>query len=736
MEKKLLSYNMSYYSLEELENTLNDPFNFFSASDISFENDLLVNNHECCITDDEHPLALGTCYIVNSNECLYINKKFYEENKEKIDNIIIKIIRSENSRFGLHGPLLLDDKFINEIINNKSITEISIRCIDPNGSGILTEELYLKLKECGHITSIYSNGVAEELSENFDSIISYNQYINLFGSYTYSSLNSNEKIILDRITPDQIPNMKYINPNAKLSCFFDDFKLTNIDYDIFEQVLKYMKENNMSNKLVIHIDDIKKQEFNNFMFSHFEMFNELNVEIKYNNKNYSFEEYYTYENRLESLIKDAYNLSPMEKYLYVYDIVKKFKEYKESESSPLAARNIYEILDNEYMVCVGYASLLVDLLKRLGIVAKEISTTVAIGFEKIKNKDINTPDIDIKKGNHARAEVFIDDPKYGVSGIYLCDPTWDNDLENDRYLYAFLTRDKYDSIYRENITNDDIILYSKDTLEFYQMIDYLVNHNLAKQREIEFDKIQKIKQENEISFSTSLKYTKEDLTKMIDAYMLKKYNIKFTNNYHIGFYNHEDFINHVIFDILKYMGNDIIGSHVDDTNEIIDIILLKQYHKKDDISEVVGRAAREAYSYCIDVYGKCFINITNTLTGYLEIFDNEFYQYLQGKYKDLRFSFSSDAFNEILEHCSEFFDKNFHNEISLDTLLLAIENVYRAKGLKEEEIQIKLENIIKYNKEKEGKNFPQRYIIHQDGTKEKYNPIDYLFIEEDKTKAK
>ena len=46
---------------------------------------------------------------------------------------------------------------------------------------------------------------------------------------------------------------------------------------------------------------------------------------------------------------------------------KKYKEYKENNDKKEQSRNLYDILDGEYMVCVGYATLLGDLLNKLGI---------------------------------------------------------------------------------------------------------------------------------------------------------------------------------------------------------------------------------------------------------------------------------------------------------------------------------------------------------------------------------
>ena len=61
-----------------------------------------------------------------------------------------------------------------------------------------------------------------------------------------------------------------------------------------------------------------------------------------------------------------------------------FKEYKECEKDKSEARNLYKILDNEYMVCVGYAKLLSDLLSKLNINNTTLGITIDVSYENEK----------------------------------------------------------------------------------------------------------------------------------------------------------------------------------------------------------------------------------------------------------------------------------------------------------------------------------------------------------------
>ena len=61
------------------------------------------------------------------------------------------------------------------------------------------------------------------------------------------------------------------------------------------------------------------------------------------------------------------NLSPLEKFIAIYNVVKNFKPYKESPDQLEESRYLRYILNNEYMVCVGYAKLLKILCEKVGI---------------------------------------------------------------------------------------------------------------------------------------------------------------------------------------------------------------------------------------------------------------------------------------------------------------------------------------------------------------------------------
>ena len=99
-------------------------------------------------------------------------------------------------------------------------------------------------------------------------------------------------------------------------------------------------------------------------------------------------------------------LSPLEKYLYAYQICTDFY-YNESNEKLGKSRFLFGVLNSDNIVCVGYAGLLTELCNRLDIpcVRQQV---------KINNS-----------GYHLNCCVSIDDEKYNIHGIYYSDPCWD-----------------------------------------------------------------------------------------------------------------------------------------------------------------------------------------------------------------------------------------------------------------------------------------------------------------------
>lgn len=107
------------------------------------------------------------------------------------------------------------------------------------------------------------------------------------------------------------------------------------------------------------------------------------------------------------------NLSPIEKVLYAYDIVKE-REYKENKENKYAARNISDVLLGDSIVCVGYTRVMSGILSFF---------------------DINAVMLASNKKKHARCLAYIKDNKYNIDGYFMFDPTWDSKKQEEKEDY-------------------------------------------------------------------------------------------------------------------------------------------------------------------------------------------------------------------------------------------------------------------------------------------------------------
>lgn len=112
---------------------------------------------------------------------------------------------------------------------------------------------------------------------------------------------------------------------------------------------------------------------------------------------------------------ESYELSPVEKIAFAYDIMKTF-EYQEDTENKDNARRIPEIVTYGNIVCRGYTVFINQILSELGIKTTPLSVT--------------TTDEKGEEGRHLRTMITVDDDKYDIHGVYVLDPTWDSSMKN------------------------------------------------------------------------------------------------------------------------------------------------------------------------------------------------------------------------------------------------------------------------------------------------------------------
>jgi len=432
------------------------------------------------ITDREHPFTIYQ-YFGDRKE-IYIDGAAFGTDK----NQMYGFIRESVEKFNIEEVRLKTNCYNQELLGLVcSIPKIKrIEIGDSEDGYTLTVEEYKMVKNCGHIEKITTADVVPELKDVEDEMIVANFRNVKIGNKSYEELKKSGGFYLNKgdLTEDNYKYLKYLNPNAKILFSYD------LDaVDIIEN-LKYLEKAGVKNEIIIGMNDENKNIYSNFFANNPDIIKNDNIKLTLALKDISMANFLDYEERLYKLIEPALGLSPLERYLYAYNVVKKLKPYKENEEDKMSSRDVYQILDNEYMVCSGYSSLLGDLLNKLGIENSYYSVGVDVSYDDIDVDQIeNLGKTLVKKVGHARREVRIVDPKYGVKGIYLADPTWDNFMDKDIYCHALMSHDQYNQMDRYNFIdqyNVDETFFVHDLKEFYQKVNFWLDSYVKRYMDI------------------------------------------------------------------------------------------------------------------------------------------------------------------------------------------------------------------------------------------------------------
>lgn len=153
-----------------------------------------------------------------------------------------------------------------------------------------------------------------------------------------------------------------------------------------------------------------------------ENINEFNVYIDYqkNNSPILISMVYKISCIINAVVEEinSYDLSPLEKIMFVYDRVK-YRLYEDDLDDINSSRDLDKVLNGDKIVCAGYSNLFTAVLTSLGI------------------NSIPVIDLNIK---HQRSLAYIKDAKYNIDGVYAFDPTWDKRKSKDDINYI----DRYD----------------------------------------------------------------------------------------------------------------------------------------------------------------------------------------------------------------------------------------------------------------------------------------------------
>ena len=282
-------------------------------------------------------------------------------------------------------------------------------------------------------------------------------------------------LTLTNINDIELNKIRLLKNNSTINIKPNTDELTY--YQNIQKVFDYLRTINKTYNIRIYVNNRELFRKSNFLKY---IPNNINLIIYSNDYEYNLKEYQKEENKLEAIVSPIRNshLSPLEKYLAIYDIVKKFKPYKDNMDSQQESRNLKYILEdnNDYIVCVGYASLLKELLNRINIP----SICIHVDVDSSYNEGYTKEEITINNIGHTRNLIKIDDDKYHIHGYYISDSTWDSNPKYDLYLNSLLTFDKKKEAKRlESLEDEDLLLDFHSVDEFIKKIQFYIKRKIS-----------------------------------------------------------------------------------------------------------------------------------------------------------------------------------------------------------------------------------------------------------------
>ena len=451
------------------------------------------------ITDDDCKKRIGDDSYLNDLEitgipggirCIYPSLDIWDEIKQFIPKTITslsipKIIFLEDYQFLKEFPNL-ETIYVENVILNKEIIDYLVN--NTNIKQINTNFLYLDYDE---LTKIPNSTLVEgKQNKVFSDIIINSLEINEYNdSLKISTNNIDINRIISILESEDLSNYEsiIINDIYTIDMRKKIIQTTDCNAININLLANYLKSIGIIiERIELNVEKIDYTKID---------YNPLNTiastyDLKINYENYPLAEFEDFKNMVEtikwyrSMIMD-FDLSPLEKLMFAYDIMKTFK-YHENDSNKNMARYPDKILKSGDIVCVGYANFLKDILKGLdeglmvncsGVSAYDVKNNYFIG--------------------HERNLVKVDDDKYNIHGIYALDTTWDSVLDDDKakslgdsynaldlYSYFLIPYNDYEKTFGKD-TKPSLFKYYDDFLGFssdessYKLNDWPVKQTVS-----------------------------------------------------------------------------------------------------------------------------------------------------------------------------------------------------------------------------------------------------------------
>lgn len=342
-------------------------------------------------------------------------------------------------------------------------------------------------------------------------------------------INSMEKLFsLSDGKPKNKVNIKTSNGGKYTIKFLDnnslDISINSIDVNDVNKFYNYLTNKGYKvNSICYDVQNMKYLDMDLSLYE--EVAKGTNLMFDYGlSVNSSFEEFKGLVASLKwyrEIINNS-NLSPAEKIMFAFDIMKTFS-YNESQVSTNDSRYPHRIIETGNIVCVGYASMLKQILK-------DMDNNIKMGSFAVDCYDSNGEHL----GGHARSLAEVDDDKYNIHGIFALDATWDsfkkegteilgnNYTALDLYRYFLIPAQDYKNIFANDTVPD---LFKHDELEEEKLLDKYIEA---------FEGITTSKKDSKLIKNTTEEEIKRNLDAKrisLDTFNQMLYNVRIAEGY-------------------------------------------------------------------------------------------------------------------------------------------------------------------------------------------------------------
>lgn len=447
------------------------------------------------VLDENEKIDLSISYDENTLKTIYVFK-------ELNDLIINNLPRSIKS---MTIPVDFVSNNLEALKEFKSLEEISFnsyRFLTSEELKFLSENTSIKrINFGGYIFNIedYKGSIFVSTSNDnkilFDDIVINNNKENSNikeNTLEVKSINNFSIEDLDKVFPyikSDINKVKIKSNTGEYSIDIKDkdvsIEVTDPDMNISAYLFNYFKNKGYNvNDVCFCLTDFMRnpvvKDYTDFDYSLLDSLSTLvNLKVNYegNTKTSSYDDFKGLVMSMKwyrSLLND-YDLSPVEKLAFGYDIMKTF-EYKEATNEDVfESREPYKIIKTGNIVCVGYTNMLAEILKG----TEGISfTDFSVSCYKEDDKTLS--------GYHSRGLVKVDDDKYDIHEVYVVDPTWDSYKKNgnkrlgndytalDLYTYFLISPEDYKKVF----PHDSVPNFFKKDYEYLNLnMDNLDSYN-------------------------------------------------------------------------------------------------------------------------------------------------------------------------------------------------------------------------------------------------------------------